>query len=131
MTHVKMPNSSNSRSNLRDNNDEGGDESEEELIDYQVLSKLRFQQISERKQWQGVNISYSGIPGTSSLNPNEGIMMFVEERGEIDAQTKIIDIFKEIHEVITGSLQYYSSSSMKPHGQSKSSMQRTYFAQMD
>lgn len=82
------------------------EESEEDLFDYNVLSKLRFQQISERKQWQGVNVTYSGIPGTSSLIPNEGIMMFVEERGEMDAQVKIVEIFKEIQEVVLGSLQH-------------------------
>lgn len=46
---------------------------------------------------------YSGIPGTSSLIPNEGIMMFNEERGEIDAQAKIVEAFKEIHETFLGS----------------------------
>jgi hypothetical protein len=53
---------------------------EDELIDPNVLIKLKFQQISERKSWQGINVLFSGIPGTTSLIPNEGIMMFQEER---------------------------------------------------
>jgi hypothetical protein len=60
-------------------------EDEDELFDHAVLQKLKFQQSAERKIWQGVNVLYSGIPGTSSLIPNEGILMFQEERDEIEA----------------------------------------------
>jgi hypothetical protein len=52
------------------------EESEDELFDENVLQKLKFQQSAERKSWQGVNVMYSGIPGTSSLIPSEGILMF-------------------------------------------------------
>lgn len=31
-------------------------EEEEFLFDPQVLAKLKFQQISERKNWQGINV---------------------------------------------------------------------------
>ena len=61
------------------------EESEDELFDPNVLQKLKFQQSAERKSWQGVNVMYSGIPGTSSLIPSEGILMFQEERDEIEA----------------------------------------------
>ena len=47
---------------------------------------------------------YSGIPGTSSLIPSEGILMFQEERDEIEAQTKIVDIFRDIHDIFNGTL---------------------------
>mgnify|MGYP000988877284 CR=1 FL=1 len=43
---------------------------------------------------------YSGIPGTTSLVQNEGILMFQEERNEIDAQDKVVDIFREMYEVL-------------------------------
>ena len=76
------------------------EESEDELFDNAVLQKLKFQQSAERKSWQGVNVLYSGIPGTSSLIPNEGILMFQEERDEIEAQTKIVDIFRDIHDIL-------------------------------
>lgn len=53
-----------------------------------------------------MNVTYSGIPGTSTLNQNEGIMMFKEERAEMDAQIKVSEVFREIQEVMIGSLQY-------------------------
>jgi hypothetical protein len=49
-------------------------------------------------------VLYSGIPGTSSLLPNEGTLMFTEERDEIEAQDKIVDIFRDIHDILQGSL---------------------------
>ena len=47
---------------------------------------------------------YSGIPGTSSLIPSEGILMFQEERDEIEAQTKVVDIFRDIYDIFNGTL---------------------------
>lgn len=73
------------RSATNDEAEEEEEESEEDFIDYQILNKLRFQQSAERKQWQGVNVTYSGIPGTSTLNQNERVLMFKEERAEMDA----------------------------------------------
>lgn len=120
---VKMIAGRNQQPDYEDEDED--EETEEDLFDYNVLSKLRFQQISERKQWQGVNVTYSGIPGTSSLIPNEGIMMFVEERGEMDAQAKIFEVFKEIHEVIQGSLHYCQARAHGGHKNSHGS--RSYF----
>ena len=47
--------------------------------------KLKFQQAAEQKSWQGVNVLYSGIPGTSSLVPFEKILMFQYEQHEFEA----------------------------------------------
>jgi hypothetical protein len=48
-------------------------------------------------------VLFSGIPGTTSLISNEGILMFQEERQEIDAQEKLVDIFREFLDIINGS----------------------------
>jgi len=61
--------------------------------------KLKFQQAAEQKSWQGINVLYSGIPGTSSLIPFEKILMFQYEQHEFEAQDKIIDIFRDIHDL--------------------------------
>ena len=79
------------------------DEYPDELIDPNILSRIKFQQISERKAWQGLNVQFSGVPGTTTLIPNEGILMFSEERQELDAQDKIVDIFREFLDIILGS----------------------------
>lgn len=80
--------------------------SEDDLFDPNVLMKLKFQQTAERKAWQGVNVLYSGIPGTSSLIPYERTLMFQEERDEMEAQDKIADIFRDIHDIVQGKLGY-------------------------
>lgn len=47
---------------------------------------------------------YSGIPGTSSLAHNERIMMFQEERDEVEAQQKIVEVLTDIYEIYITSL---------------------------
>jgi len=71
--------------------------------------KLKFQQSAERKSWQGVNVLYSGIPGTSSLIPYERTLTFQEERDEVEAQNKITDIFRDIYDIFQGKLGYVSN----------------------
>ena len=53
--------------------------------------------------------------------------MFVEERGEVDAQVKIGEVFKEIQEVILGSLQ---NCQLRAHGNSNKNfnINRSYFS---
>jgi hypothetical protein len=34
------------------------------FFDPSVLAALKFKQSAERKHWQGVNVTHSGIPGT-------------------------------------------------------------------
>lgn len=82
---------------------EDEDDGLDELIDSNILSRIKFQQISERKSWQGLNVNFSGVPGTTTLIPNEGILMFTEERQEMDAQDKIVDVFREFLDIILGS----------------------------
>lgn len=56
-----------------------------DLFEEIVLQKLRFQQISERKNWQGIDVKHAGIPGTTTLNLKEGTAMFQEERDDAEA----------------------------------------------
>ena len=55
------------------------DEETEPLIDPQVLARLKFCQIGERRNWEGINVQYAGIPGNVSLNINERQLMFQPE----------------------------------------------------
>jgi len=79
--------------------------------------KLKFQQSAERKSWQGVNVLYSGIPGTSSLIPYERTLMFQEERDEVEAQNKITDIFRDIYDIFQAKLGSVSNASNQGKGQ--------------
>ena len=81
---------------------ENGGESDEKMIDERILERLVYQQVMERKSWQGISVQHSGIPGTTSLLLNEGTLMFKEERTEFDAQEKIVDIFREILDLSLG-----------------------------
>ena len=47
-------------------------------------------------------MQYSGIPGTTSLSTNERLLMFLEERQELEAQDKVVDIFREFLDIIQG-----------------------------
>lgn len=51
--------------------DQSDDEDIEPFIEIQLLNKLKFQQSSERKNWQGINVRHAGIPGNVTLNFNE------------------------------------------------------------
>ena len=55
---------------------EAEEEAEEPLIDPQVLTRLKFSQIGERRSWEGINVQYAGIPGNVTLNINERQLMF-------------------------------------------------------
>ena len=55
------------------------DEEDEPLLDPQVLARIKFSQIGERRNWEGINVQYAGIPGNVSLNINERQLMFQPE----------------------------------------------------
>ena len=54
-------------------------DSDEPFIDPQVLARIKFSQIGERRNWEGINVHYSGIPGNISLNINERVLLFKQE----------------------------------------------------
>ena len=58
---------------------EADSEDAEPLIDPQVLARLKFSQIGERRNWEGINVQYAGIPGNVTLNINERQLMFQHE----------------------------------------------------
>ena len=54
-------------------------------MDFQVLGRIKFHQVSEWKNWQGVNSECCGVPGkikmdkyigTAALSFKEGVKMF-------------------------------------------------------
>ena len=58
---------------------EAEDEDGEPLIDPQILARLKFSQIGEKRNWIGINVQYAGIPGNVTLNINERQLMFQQE----------------------------------------------------
>ena len=56
-----------------------GEQEDEPFIDPQVLARIKFSQIGERRNWEGINVHYSGIPGNISLNINERMLLFKPE----------------------------------------------------
>ena len=57
-------------------------DSDEPFIDPQVLARIKFSQIGERRNWESINVHYSGIPGNISLNINERVLLFKEFKVE-------------------------------------------------
>jgi hypothetical protein len=61
-------------------------------LDPQVLNKLKFKQSSDRKNWQGLNVLFSGVPGTSVHLNGRDILYFKEEKEHVEALEKVLDL---------------------------------------
>jgi len=58
-----------------------------------VLARIKFSQIGERRNWEGINVHYSGIPGNISLNINERVLLFKQEMEGIQAAEIVLNLF--------------------------------------
>lgn len=87
-----------------DQNSESAEQEQVDLLDPFVLHKLQFHQRAEKKNWQGIKVEYSGIPGNITLERGERMTMFPMEMHEMQAAEKVLDIFREFIDIINGSI---------------------------
>lgn len=90
--------------NKRNSDEKSKEDDEKDLLDPEILNKLIYTQRTEKKQWQGIKIEHVGIPGTTSLESNDRVLLFNQEKLEIQAEQVVLEIFKELYEATVGSI---------------------------